>query len=102
MSGLDAILNSEVVAVIVGILTLLIFAMAVALPQGSGNAPGSKGHRPVEDDGGHEEIRGDGFIDSFSGELEEAGGGMPLVVKIALPGVLIWWLIYLIFNWAQP
>jgi hypothetical protein len=55
----------------------------------------------VEEDGGHEEIRGDGLIDSFSGEIEEAGGGMPLVVKIALPGILLWWLIYLIINWAQ-
>jgi hypothetical protein len=101
MSVLDAFLNSEVVAVIAGILALLIFAVVVALPQGSRTLPGSKGHRSVEDDSGHEEIRGDGFIDSFSGEIEEAGGGMPLVVKIALPGILLWWLIYLILNWAQ-
>jgi hypothetical protein len=101
MSGLES-LSTEVVAVIAGIITLLIFAVVIALPQGSGMTPGSKGHRSVEDDIGHEEIRGDGFIDSFSGEIEEAGGGMPLVVKIALPGVLLWWLIYLILNWAQP
>jgi hypothetical protein len=76
--------------------------VAVGLPQSSGKHPGSEGHRAPEDDIGHEEIRGDGFIDSFSGEIEEAGGGLPLVVKIALPGVLLWWLVYLILNWAQP
>jgi hypothetical protein len=101
MSGLDYYPPTEVVAVIAGIITLLIFALVIALPQGSGTPPGSKGHRPIEDDIGHEEIRADGFIDSFSGEIEEAGGGLPLVVKLALPGVLIWWLLYLIFNWAQ-
>ena len=102
MSTLIAYLDTQVVGFIIGIVALLIFAVAIGLPQGSGKSPGSEGHRAPEDDIGHEEIRGDGFIDSFSGELEEAGGGLPLVVKIALPGVLIWWLVYLILNWAQP
>jgi hypothetical protein len=102
MNGLDYLPPTEIIAVISGIVALLIFAIALALPQRSGTSPGSKGHRPVEEDIGHEEIAGDGFIDSFSGEIEEAGGGMPPIVKLAIPGVLLWWLFYLILNWAQP
>ena len=101
MNILNLHLSAEVIAVITGILVMLIFAVAIALHQGSGIQPGSKGHREIEDDDGHEEIRGDGYIDSFSGEVEEAGGGMPLVVKLALPGVFLWWLIYLILNWVS-
>jgi hypothetical protein len=102
MNILGLHLSAEVISVVTGIIALAIFALAVALPQGSKASPGHKGHRPVEEDTGHEEIRGDGFIDSFSGEIEEAGGGMPPVVKLALPGVLLWWLLYLIINWTQP
>jgi len=102
MSGIDYSQSMHIISLISWIFVLVIFAVAVGLPQGSGKSPGSEGHRAPEDDTGHEEIRGDGFIDSFSGEIEEAGGGLPLLVKIALPGILIWWLIYLILNWAQP
>jgi hypothetical protein len=103
MDILNSYLSSEVLAVVSGIIILALFAIAIALPQGSkASPPGHKGHRPIEEDIGHEEIRGDGFIDSFSGEIEEAGGGMPPVVKLALLGVLLWWLLYLILNWANP
>ena len=102
MSGIDYSQSTQILSVLGGIFALLLFALAVGLPQLSGKSPGSEGHRPPEDDIGHEEIRGDGFIDSFSGELEEAGGGLPLAVKIALPGILVWWLVYLILNWNHP
>jgi len=100
MSAWYAALSSEVAAVIGGILVLLIFAVVIGLPQGAGLSAGNQGHRRAEDDTGHEEISADGVIDSFSGEIEEAGGKLPLVVKIALPGVLLSWLIYLILNWT--
>lgn len=87
-------------AVLGGTAVLLIFAFALGLPTHPRMRPGSKGHRPSEQQTEHEEIVPDGYIDSFAGEIEEAGGSMPPVVKLAIPGILLWWLLYLIFNWA--
>jgi hypothetical protein len=94
------VLKAEILSVIAGVIVLSIFALAVALPQIAKNKPGSSGHREEEDNVGHEEIRADGFIDSFAGTIEEAGGGLPPVVKLAIPGILIWWLVYLILYWT--
>lgn len=91
----------QIIAVAGGALVLLLFALAIALPHRPKVLPGSEGHREAGDEAEHEEIRPDGFIDSFAREIEEAGGGLPVVVKLALPGVLLWWLIYLIVNWMQ-
>ena len=94
-------IGSQVFSVVVGAAVLLLFALAVALPTRPKVLPGSSGHRDGEDETGHEEIRPDGYIDSFAREVEEAGGGLPPVVKLALPGVLLWWLIYLLLNWTE-
>ena len=91
---------AEVLAVASGALILALFALTVALPHRPKRLPGSSGHREEEEESLHEEIRADGYIDSFAGKIEEAGGGLPWVVKLALPGILIWWLVYLILNWA--
>ncbi len=90
----------EILAVITGTVVLFLFALTVAINHQAKTKPGSSGHREEEQHDGHEEIRGDGYIDSFAGTIEEAGGGLPPVVKLALPGVLLWWLVYLILNWA--
>jgi hypothetical protein len=90
----------EILAVITGTIVLFLFALTVAISHHVKAKPGSSGHRDEEQHDGHEEIRSDGYIDSFAGTIEEAGGGLPPVVKLAVPGVLLWWLIYLIFNWA--
>ena len=93
-------IGPEIVWVVGGALVLFVFALTLALRHTSKVLPGSSGHREQEDDGGHEEIRADGYIDSFAKDIEEAGGGMPPVVKLLLPGILLWWLIYLILNWT--
>ena len=90
----------EVMAVLGGIFVLIIFAIILAVPHRAKTLPGSKGHRSQDGEEDYEEIRADGYIDSFANEIEEAGGGMPLIVKIALPGIILWWLIYLILNWT--
>jgi hypothetical protein len=90
----------EVVWVVGGIVVLLAFGLALALPQISRVKPGSVGHRPEIDETVNEEIGPDGYIDSFANVIEEAGGGLPPVMKVAIPVVLLWWLAYLIFNWA--
>lgn len=92
---------AEILGIAGGALVLLLFGLTVALKQHRPNPlPGSSGHREEEGEGGHEVIRPDGYIDSFANTIEEAGGGLPAVVRIALPGILLWWLIYLILNWA--
>jgi hypothetical protein len=93
-------LNGEVVWVVAGAVVLFIFAVAITWPHRPKVSPGSSGHRPLEDETGHETIRVDGYIDSFAKEIEEAGGDFPTVVKLALPGILLWWLLYLILNWT--
>ena len=90
----------EILAIVGASVVLFLFALALGLPNRPKTLPGSSGHRSLDESGEHEEIRADGYIDSFAGEIEEAGGSMPPVVKLALPGILIWWLLYLIFNWA--
>jgi hypothetical protein len=89
----------QLLGMITGSAVLILFALVLALPHRPKILPGSSGHRDIEDQGEHEEIRGDGYIDSFSGEIEEAGGSIPPVVLVAIPGVLIWWLLYLILFW---
>jgi hypothetical protein len=93
-------IGQEVVWILGGAAILILFAVTVSLPHRSGVLPGSSGHREGADEAGHEVIRADGYIDSFGGEIAEAGGGLPLVVLLAIPGVLGWWLIYLILNWT--
>ena len=91
----------EILGVIGGTLALLLFAITLALPHRSKTLPGSSGHRAAEDETAeHEEIHPDGYIDSFAKEIEEAGGGLPPVVNLLLPGILLWWLIYLLLYWT--
>lgn len=93
-------IGPQLVGVIGSAVVLFLFALTVALPHRPKKLPGSSGHRPPQEPGEHEVIRPDGFIDSFGREVEEAGGALPLVVRLALPAVLLWWLIYLILNWT--
>jgi hypothetical protein len=93
-------IGAEVTGIVIGILVLFLFALTVALPHQPKTLPGSKGHRDPHDQTEHEEIRADGYIDSFAKEIEEAGGSLPLVVRLAIPGILLWWLLYMILNWA--
>jgi hypothetical protein len=90
----------EIFGLAFGVFVLFVFAIALAVPYRPKTLPGSSGHREPEDESGGEVIRADGYIDSFGGVIEEAGGGLPTVVKWAIPGVLIWFLLYLILYWT--
>ena len=90
----------EIIGIVVGVVVLLIFALTFALPLRSRVLPGSRGHREAEEDGRHEDVRPDGFIDSFNREVEEAGGGLPWVVIVAVVGVLAMWVVYLVLHWT--
>jgi hypothetical protein len=80
---------------------LLAFAILLTHSHRTSIQPGSKGHRDEKDHKGHEVIRPDGYIDSFSNEIEEAGGSLPPLVRVALPVILLWWLFYIIIYWTQ-
>jgi len=89
----------ELVYMLGGAAILLVFAVSTTVRHRSKTLPGSSGHRDKADEGENEEIRPDGYIDSFAKNIEEAGGSLPIIVKIGIPGVLIWWLLYLILFW---
>jgi len=91
----------EIIWVTAGAVVLFIFALAIGLRSRAKTPPASRGHREQTGEFDVEEVRPDGYIDSFAGEIEEAGGGLPLVVKIALIAIPLWWLLYLILNWTQ-
>ena len=90
----------EVFSLLGSALVLFVFALTLALPHRPKTLPGSSGHRDEADDSVHEEIRPDGYIDEFAGNIEEAGGSLPWIIRIAVPGILLWWLVYLISFWT--
>jgi hypothetical protein len=90
----------EILGVVGGALVLLVFALAIAWPHRPAVRSASRGHRKREEQEVHEEVHPDGYIDSFSREIEEAGGALPAIVKLALPAIILWWLLYLIINWT--
>jgi hypothetical protein len=102
----------EIISVIAGGLILLIFGVFfTSFSTHHQTLPGSSGRRKTqlnqegkgqgEDTKDSEKVQADGFIDSFAGEIEESGGGPPMLVKIALIGIPLWWFLYLILNWSQ-
>ncbi len=93
-------ITQEITWIAVGAFALFLFGLTVALPHRPKRLPGSSGHRAEGDEAEQEEIHPDGYIDSFAGVIEEAGGGLPPVVALAVPTIILWWLFYLIFNWT--
>jgi hypothetical protein len=91
----------EIVGIAVGAGVLLIFGILTALMARRPTIPpGSKGRREKGAEGTHEVIAADGYIDSFAGVIEEAGGALPPVVLISVIAIPLWWLIYMIINWS--
>jgi hypothetical protein len=90
---------AELLGIAAATVGLIAFTLALAIRHRPKVLPGSGGHRTIEDTE-HETIRADGYIDSFSKEIEEAGGGLPLVVRLAIVVVLAWFVIYLVLYWS--
>jgi hypothetical protein len=92
---------SEILGVAGGAFALLLFGILLAIPHRVGILPGSRGHRNRKDEE-NEIIAPDGYIDDYNNHvIEEAGGALPIIIRVALPGIILWWLLYLIFNWVQ-
>ena len=65
--------------------------------------PGEKeAHEARGQESGGEHVRADGYIDSFAGLVEEAGGSMPLIVSVFTIGLAVWWASYLLLLWYEP
>jgi len=92
--------RGEIVGIVGGAFVLILFAVTIAIKWRPSTLPGSSGHRDKDEENDYEAIRPDGYIDSFAGVIEEAGGGLPPVMWVAIPGVLLWWLATLIFYWT--
>ena len=71
----------EIFAVLAGVIVIFLFALTIAISHRVKTQPGSSGHRPKDEDEGHEEIRPDGYIDSFAGTIEEAGGIKQIIIE---------------------
>jgi hypothetical protein len=95
--GIDSF--AEMLGIIGAIVAIGVFTFALAVRHRPSVLPGSKGHRVIADDE-HERISADGYIDSFSKDIEEAGGGLPLVVRLSIVIFLAWFLVYLIRFWS--
>jgi len=90
----------EIFGVVGGAIILIGAALAFSFRHRSGIRPGSAGHRPEEQQGESEIISPDGYIDSFGGVIEEAGGGLPLMGKLIIAFIAICYVVYLIVYWT--
>lgn len=103
----------EIIGIAVGAIVVLIFGITFSplvyrprVPSGSAMeqtepGEGEKEAHQAEGESGGEHVRADGYIDSFAGLVEEAGGSLPLIVSVFSIGLLLWWLVYLVTNWSQ-
>jgi hypothetical protein len=88
-------------SVAAGTLVLLGGALAFAVRHRAKVRSGSAGHRPQGDEAEIERIGPDGYIDSFAGQVEEAGGGLPVMALVIIAVTLVAYFAYLILFW-QP
>lgn len=98
----DNVLNvgPEVFSVIAWTVVLLAAALTFAFKyHATSDKAGVRGTRPAEEAQKGEIVRPDGFIDSFSGVISEAGGGVPITATIIMIAIFATWLLYLILNW---
>ena len=91
--------GSQVLAVIIGIHVLLGIALAFSFRYRTGAEAGSKGHRDESGDT-VQRVSPQGWIESFAGRVEEAGGGLPRMGAVIIVVVLIWYFAYLILFWT--
>lgn len=88
-------------SVVVGTLVFLGAALAFAVRHRMKVSSGSAGHRPDAEDVEFERIGPDGYIDGFAGQVEEAGGSLPMMARVIIAVTLVSYFAYLILFW-QP
>lgn len=88
----------QIFAVTAGLLALLAGAFAFSFRYRTGAEAGRRGHRKPGE-GEPERNSPDGFIDSFAGRIEEAGGGLPYTGWVIIIVVLVCYFAYLFLYW---
>ncbi len=102
----------QLIGIFSAILVLLIFGITFSplvyrprVPSGGALETTETGekeaHEEHGEESGGEHVRADGYIDSFAGLVEEAGGSLPLIVSVFSIGLLIWWAVYMLLEWSQ-
>ena len=93
-------IGPEIFSVIAGTIVLFGAALAFAFKyRATAEKAGASGHRPAGQMEDAEIVRPDGFIDSFSGVISEAGGGIPFMASVIMIVALVSWFVYLIAFW---
>lgn len=89
----------QLIAILIGIHVLLGLALAFSFRYRTGAEPGRQGHREEGEEAVHN-VSPQGWIESFAGRIEEAGGGLPRMGLIIIIVVFIWYFAYLLLYWA--
>ena len=93
-------IGPEIYAVVAGMVVLLGASLAFAFKySATSDKAGVRGTRPADQVKEAEIARPDGFIDSFSGVISEAGGGIPFMATVIILVVLVSYFAYLFVNW---
>jgi len=90
----------ELMAIGIGTVVLVLAALSFSFKHHARTQPGSSGHRPAEQLEDTERISPDGYIDSFSGLIEEAGGSLPPIGWVIVGVILVAYVAYLILFWT--
>ena len=88
----------QIFAVIAGILVFLAGAFAFSFRYRTGAEAGRRGPREAAD-AAEQPVSPSGFIDSFAGRIEEAGGGLPYTGWIIMGVIVVCYFAYLFLFW---
>jgi hypothetical protein len=87
-------------AVLAGLIVLVGAALAFSFKShATRSEAGASGIRSPEAEEDVERVSPDGFVDSFAGVIEEAGGGMPVVGWIIIGVTAVCYFTYLFLYW---
>jgi hypothetical protein len=89
----------QLFATIAGIIVFLGAAFVFSFRYRTGAEAGRRGHRDEAEEGIEQRVSPSGFIDSFAGRVEEAGGGLPYTGWIIMGVVLVCYFAYLFLFW---
>lgn len=94
-------IGPQVFSVVAGLLVLLGASLVFSFKYHATSArAGESGQRPEGREKEAEQVRPDGFIDSFAGVISEAGGGVPFTGWVIMGVTLVCYFVYLFLHWT--
>lgn len=91
----------QIFAVAVGILVLVGAALAFSFRYRTGAEAGRRGHREEAEAEADQRVSPSGWIESFAGRIEEAGGGLPRMGLVIILVTIVWYFVYLFLFWTM-